>query len=952
VRPDADRLRRTLGSPDLSWLLARLRRRLERGRGLSGRLSYARPSAEQRAALDTLLGRRPSAGATLSVDLARLEAVVREAELAPTLREAVEVLTGPVADRRAEAAAQDEAWSAAFAEAAERLGERPELTPWLEALRAGGLVKRLTGDDVALGRVLLRHAVAVVERLPADGVLLAELAAAATGDAHALDRGAPLGTVTVRAAALLGGVESWEGAAARREAWARAGVLVDELSAPALVFNLRADPTTPSGRILAVHADAAEPCRLSARLLVRDPPRFDPGWTGPLVHVCENPSVVAAAADRLGARSAPLVCTEGQPATAVRLLLDRLTRAGIRLAYHGDFDWGGLHVANVVFRRHDALPWRFTALDYAGLQGALPLRGSPVAASWDALLEPELRRAGHAVHEEQVVEDVLADLADLAGDADAAGTARPGSALPPGPPIDVRDVLEAERCPRRAVYARAHPRREPAPTRPPWRAELREHLQDRYPGPDLGALPLDRARTATERALTEGPAAIHGARVAAQGVTARLDLLRRAPGADAWDLALLTPATSVGRRHRDALGLQLGVARSAGLRIARAFVVHVDAGGRGAGHDAASAVAHLDAGGRGPREDALAWVDLTADADARARSLAWRVAALRRLLARATEPPAVAPGPHCERHGGRPCPFLAECWRRDAPTLLDLPRLGPSGWALVQAGRERLADLEPSELAPRHRALADALARGERFVDPAAIRAHLEPWVRPLAFLDFEALVPALPRDPADRPYAPIPAQFSLRREGDPPLHRAHLHDDPTTDPRPAVARALLAALQDAPGSIVVYNRAYEATCLDALAAAWPSGARELNAARERLVDLRPVVEAGVYDRAFAGSYALDAVAAALLGPAHPEPDARSIPSGLAAAAALARLLDPRRDPQEATALREDLLAYCARDTQSLVDLLGWLRDSAAGPVRPSVDRGGGERAGERRALR
>lgn len=66
------------------------------------------------------------------------------------------------------------------------------------------------------------------------------------------------------------------------------------------------------------------------------------------VRICENPVVVAAAADALGPACPALVCTGGQPSAAVLVLvlvlLRSLTRAGARLSHHGDFDWGGVRI--------------------------------------------------------------------------------------------------------------------------------------------------------------------------------------------------------------------------------------------------------------------------------------------------------------------------------------------------------------------------------------------------------------------------------------------------------------------------------------------------------------------------------------------------------------------------------------------------------------------------------
>ena len=69
------------------------------------------------------------------------------------------------------------------------------------------------------------------------------------------------------------------------------------------------------------------------------------------VRICENPVVIAAAADELGSRCTPLVCVGGQPSAAVWRLLDLLAAGGAQFRYHGDFDWGGIRIASAVRRR-------------------------------------------------------------------------------------------------------------------------------------------------------------------------------------------------------------------------------------------------------------------------------------------------------------------------------------------------------------------------------------------------------------------------------------------------------------------------------------------------------------------------------------------------------------------------------------------------------------------------
>jgi uncharacterized protein (TIGR02679 family) len=184
-------------------------------------------------------------------------------------------------------------------------------------------------------------------------------------------------------------------------------VLVSELARPALFLNL---PTAAGARD---SWTSGEPAYLSLRQLLRRPP----AWrvAGRRIHVCENPDIVAIAADRLGAACAPLVCTDGMPAAAQRALLGQLAAAGAQLHYHGDFDWPGLGIGNFVLRSWRASAWRFSAIDYvAAIAGSATrpndLDAGMIAASWDRQLGPAMQEHGLAVAEEAVVESLLEDL--------------------------------------------------------------------------------------------------------------------------------------------------------------------------------------------------------------------------------------------------------------------------------------------------------------------------------------------------------------------------------------------------------------------------------------------------------------------------------------------------------------------------------------------------------------
>lgn len=391
------RLRQWLGAPELAALRLRLRRacaQAEPGRppGLL-RLSGLQPHEAE--ALQALSGRAPRPARSLSVDLAALDERLRAAGLAASLREALETLDGPILHRH-----DREAAAAAWAVLA-REAPHPALQAWLAQPRALGLLKRLSNGEPPAAQALCERAARVLQALPAGGVPRARLAAACLGDAHALDDGQALATVVL--GALRQGIVEADADTAR-SLWARQGVAVNELARPALALNLPAP---------GAEATPGEPQYWSLRRLLRQPP----AWrvAGRDVYVCENPNLLALAADALGPRCAPLVCTDGMPAAAQRSLLQQLAAAGARLHYHGDFDWPGLAIGNQLMLGFGASAWRFGQRDYEAAlaepgRARATLSGTPVAAQWDPALAPAMKAADCAVPEEALFETLCGDL--------------------------------------------------------------------------------------------------------------------------------------------------------------------------------------------------------------------------------------------------------------------------------------------------------------------------------------------------------------------------------------------------------------------------------------------------------------------------------------------------------------------------------------------------------------
>jgi uncharacterized protein (TIGR02679 family) len=401
-----ERLQALFGRPHLRRLLERLNERRELGRPLVGTLTIDAPTPEERRAVDQLLRRTTSSGASLTVSLEALLTQLRTAGLADSWEEVLETVCGRPDPGRALAAATAQAWADLWGRIQGAAG--PSLQIWLEQLRRDGLLKRLSEGDAALAGRWLDSAVLLLQEMPLDDEPIASVAARLTGNSHALDPGSPLAALILRGVSLVHQCAMPLSAAERRELWSKAGVVCDELSAPVLTFNLHLADAYPLTDILAAARAATMPIHLTTRLLLAtDWKRIE---APPRVFVCENPSIVALAIRQLGARSAPLVCVDGEPKTAAWRLLHQLRTAGTEIWYHGDFDWKGLAIGSRVIGRLNARPWRYLVADYTVATGTEELSGTPFDAPWAPGLTVAMQKRNRLIHEEAVADLLLADL--------------------------------------------------------------------------------------------------------------------------------------------------------------------------------------------------------------------------------------------------------------------------------------------------------------------------------------------------------------------------------------------------------------------------------------------------------------------------------------------------------------------------------------------------------------
>lgn len=355
----------------------------------------------------------PSSAGALRYDLTKIAAALAAAQLSSEWGEILTVLRGPIASEKLAAQAARQGWQEFWPEAAAVLEQHPFPAngEWLESLRRDGTLKRLSKGDAALAAQCLESGARLLQALPLpEERPLTSVAAQYGGDSHALDPGSVLSTLVLRGLALRLCRASPSRSDERREMWAAFKVVCDELSAPALTFNLGLGGDALLPRLVALASAESQPIHLTSRML------WAADWNRitcpPTVFVCENPTIVSLAATQLGPRCPPLVCVDGEPKPAGRLLLRRLRTGGSSLFYHGDFDWPGLAIAERIFQEFGARPWCFDADAYlvATAHQSRALLGNPVSPSWCPALAEAMQRTGVAYDEEMLADVLLTSL--------------------------------------------------------------------------------------------------------------------------------------------------------------------------------------------------------------------------------------------------------------------------------------------------------------------------------------------------------------------------------------------------------------------------------------------------------------------------------------------------------------------------------------------------------------
>jgi Domain of unknown function(DUF2779) len=228
------------------------------------------------------------------------------------------------------------------------------------------------------------------------------------------------------------------------------------------------------------------------------------------------------------------------------------------------------------------------------------------------------------------------------------------------------------------------------------------------------------------------------------GVRIRVDILERLPRGR-WGLREVKSSGELKDHHYDDVAVQVYVLRTAGVRLASIQVLNVNK-------------KHV----RGSK--GISWpkffgrVDVKRETKKRLVGIETRLKTQFRCLTR-TQAPKVEPDAHCHS------PYSCEHWERCTVSkpgdwVFYLPHLNDTRRAELRAlGIEAISAI-PDEfrLSSRQRLIRDVTRSGTAFIG-SDLRERLKGFGPPAFYLDFEAILPAIPLYAGTRPYQTIPFQ-------------------------------------------------------------------------------------------------------------------------------------------------------------------------------------------------
>lgn len=426
---------------------------------------------------------------------------------------------------------------------------------------------------------------------------------------------------------------------------------------------------------------------------------------------------------------------------------------------------------------------------------------------------------------------------------------------------------------------------------------------------------LELALEKTRAALLQSPPALFEPAFLFEDVLVRVDILR-AHGDGSFDLIEVKSSTSVNpKAHYDDVAVQKWVLENCGLKIRKAFLMHLNR--------------DYIRKGKLNLDELFVLQDLTGEIRNAYKEIPASLAAMKRALEQEGEPYQRI-GSVCKNPYG--CEFMSYCWQSsDESSIHSLSRLSDKKrHELMDLGIQRIQDIPEDYPLSDHQCIEVQCVKGEHVhINVGKIKEHLSELTYPLYFLDFETVSYAVPPFEGCWPYRQLTTQYSLHIQNAPgaPLeHKEFLHME-HSDPTEAVAKALVKDIPQDQGSVIVYSASFEKGRILEMAKALPELKVHLEHIASRLWDLEvPFAKRWYWDSAFLGQSSIKKVLPVLAPEISYE--ALQIRSGDAAKIQYEKMVQLPAGSPEQKAIQAALLEYCKLDTWAMVLILKKLADT------------------------
>jgi len=374
-----------------------------------------------------------------------------------------------------------------------------------------------------------------------------------------------------------------------------------------------------------------------------------------------------------------------------------------------------------------------------------------------------------------------------------------------------------------------------------------------------------------------------------------------------FDLYEVKSATSAHKAHIFDLAFQVLLLETL-IPLRHAYLVHID--------NTYQHGQQLDLGRFFVVENLTEQVESYRDQVEHSRQDAWKI----------TQMPAPKPEFACTKPHACPCPDLCHPELPENP-IYHLPFLGKKAVSLREMGIMAIEDIPPDfSLSDKQRKHVEAVRTKAPLIDRQDIRSSLATLQYPLYFLDYETFNPAVPIFPGYQPYEHIVFQYSLfvlDQPGADPRHFEALFAD-GSDPAPRITPLLVEHIREE-GSVIVWNKSFEAGRNQDLARHCPQYKDQLLGINTRLYDLMLIFRDGHFiDPRFQGSASLKAVLPVLC-PELQYTDL-AIQSGEAAMLTWYKLHIGAIPPEEQAETIESMKVYCKLDTFGMLAIWKHLR--------------------------